>query len=180
MYETLRSEEFLVCAMDKYKATVYALALSQLHNRYDAEDICQDVFLSLMKDQTEFRDEKHLKAWLIRVTLNRCRDFFRLAYNRHRAAMEDRFGSERFETPFENDIWESVDALSPKLRTVVHLFYGENYSAEEIAEIVGCTCAAVHARLHRARKKLKLEMGGNDDEKSARCLQKAYAKRNES
>lgn len=170
MCKTLRSEEFLVHAMDRYKTTVYALALSQLHNQYDAEDICQNVFLSLLKDKTEFEDENHLKAWLIRVTLNRCRDFFRLAYNRHHATMEERFGSERLETPFENDIWESVDTLPPKLRTVVHLFYGENYSAEEIAKIVGCTCAAVHARLHRARKKLKLEMGGNDNEKSARCL----------
>ncbi|MBE6722569.1 MAG: RNA polymerase sigma factor [Ruminococcaceae bacterium] len=179
MKKELRSEEFLRDTMDGFTKTVYLLALSQVHRSEDAEDICQDVFLRLLQDDTFFSDEEHLKAWLLRVTLNRCRDFFRLAFNRKRDPLEEN-RTEKEAPPLENDVWESVDSLPPKLRAVVHLHYAEGYSCEEIAGILNCTCTAVNSRLHRARKQLKLELTdseqtvlkpeGNQHEKSTQCL----------
>lgn len=157
MKQILRSEDFLQRAMDKFSKTVYALAFSQMHSRTDAEDICQDVFLRLLEDTTVFRDDEHLKAWLLRVTLNRCRDHFRLAFNRRRVSLKERPDAGEQE-PFEDDLWVSIQTLPPKLRAVVHLYYGEKYSCTEISEILQCSCAAVHSRLHRARKILKLEL----------------------
>lgn len=161
MNHELRQEEFLKETMQKFGKTVYALALSQVHRREDAEDICQDVFLRLLQDNTAFRDDEHLKAWLLRVTLNRCRDFFRSAYRR-RVSLEERedkgCGGGEDAAGLTYDVWESVEELPPKLRVAVHLYYGEGYSCGEIARIQGCTCAAAHTRLHQARRKLKLQL----------------------
>lgn len=166
MNRELRSEEFLREAMRKFGKTVYALALNQMHRSEDAEDICQDVFLRLLQDRTEFRDDEHLKAWLLRVTLNRCHDFFRLAYNNHRALLEDGDVGENAMgengTELEDDVWESMETLPPKMRATVHLYYGEGYSCKEIARIQRCTCAVVHNRLHQARRKLKMKLCGEN------------------
>lgn len=157
----LRSEQFLQQTMAQYTKTVYTLALSQVQCSDDAEDICQDVFLRLLQDDTVFSDEEHLKAWLLRVTLNRCRDFFRLAYNRRRGTLTEN-QTEAESPPLENDVWESVESLPPKLRAAVHLHYGEGYSCKEIAKLLKCSCAAVNSRLHRARRELKLELDYTD------------------
>lgn len=171
MNRELRSEEFLQESMRKFGETVYALALSQVRRSADAEDICQDVFLRLLQDRTVFRNDEHLKAWLLRVTLNRCRDFFRLAYNSRREPLEDgdaqeSAAGENGAEP-EDDVWASVGELPPKLRSAVHLYYGEGYSCKEIARIQGCTCAAAHTRLHQARIKLKLKLCGESGEAKA-------------
>lgn len=64
-------------AMRTWGSTVYRLALNQTQSPHDAEDICQDVFLRLLKDATAFKDDEHLKAWLLCVAINRCRDLHR-------------------------------------------------------------------------------------------------------
>lgn len=158
MSREMRSEEFLCESMQKFGKAVYSLALSQVHRKQDAEDICQDVFLRLLEDHTEFRSDEHLKAWLLRVTVNRCHDLFRSAFNRRREPLDEQTGVEECEDPLESDVWACIESLPPKLRAVVHLYYGEGYSCKEIAQIVGCTCAAAHTRLHQARAKLKLEL----------------------
>lgn len=70
----LRSSEFLEHAMRTWGDMVLRLALSQLRNATDAEDVFQVAFLRLLKDTTPFNDDEHVKAWLLRVTINRCRD----------------------------------------------------------------------------------------------------------
>ncbi len=68
--------------MRTWGSTVYRLALNQTQSPHDAEDICQDVFLRLLKDATAFKDDEHLKAWLLCVAINRCRDLHRSAWKR--------------------------------------------------------------------------------------------------
>ena len=72
MQTKLRSDAFLQQAMDTCGDAVYRLALCRLNSRADAEDVYQEVFLRLLRDDTDFRDTEHLKAWLLRVTLSRC------------------------------------------------------------------------------------------------------------
>lgn len=71
MQTKLRSDAFLQQAMVTCGDAVYRLALCRLNSRADAEDVYQEVFLRLLRDDTDFRDTEHLKAWLLRVTLSR-------------------------------------------------------------------------------------------------------------
>ena len=80
MQTKLRSDAFLQQAMDTCGDAVYRLALCRLNSRADAEDVYQEVFLRLLRDDTDFRDTEHLKAWLLRVTLSRCADLRRSAW----------------------------------------------------------------------------------------------------
>ena len=79
----LRSDEFMNHALRDWEDMVYRLALSQTREPADASDVCQETFISLLKDATVFQDDEHLKAWLIRVTINRCNQLRRTA-SRHR------------------------------------------------------------------------------------------------
>lgn len=88
MQTKLRSDAFLQQAMDICGDAVYRLALCRLNSRADAEDVYQEVFLRLLRDDTDFRDTEHLKAWLLRVTLSRCTDLRRSAWFKRTAPME--------------------------------------------------------------------------------------------
>ena len=85
----LRTEVYLEHAMRAWGATVYRLALNQTRSPQDADDVAQDVFLSLLRDPTDFRDDEHLKAWLICVTVNRCRALHRSAWRRRVDATDE-------------------------------------------------------------------------------------------
>lgn len=88
MQTKLRSDAFLQQAMDTCGDAVYRLALCRLNSRADAEDVYQEVFLRLLRGDTDFRDTEHLKAWLLRVTLSRCADLRRSAWFKRTAPME--------------------------------------------------------------------------------------------
>lgn len=156
----MRSDEFMNHALHDWEDMVYRLALSQTHEPADAGDICQETFISLLKDATVFQDDEHLKAWLIRVTINRCNQLHRTT-SRHRTQPLPDDETLLPHTPsasaalLVNELWRTLDTLPRKYRTVVHLHYVEGYSTEEIAEIMKCRPATVRSRLYRARAQLK-------------------------
>ncbi len=78
----LRSDAFLKRAMDAWGDTVYRVALAQTGSPSDADDVYQDVFMRLLEHTAAFESDEHLKAWLLRVTINRCHDIARLSWNR--------------------------------------------------------------------------------------------------
>ena len=143
--------------MHRWGDTVLRLALSQLRDASDAEDVFQDVFVRLLKDRTAFNDDEHLKAWLLRVTINRCRDIGRSGWKRRNEPLAERHAALAVEAPdlLESDIWNAIGTLPPDLRAVVHLHYVEGYSTDEAAALVGCRPSTARTRLHRARKHLK-------------------------
>jgi len=150
---------------------VYRVAYCRLESRADAEDVYQEVFLHLLRDTTAFRDDEHLKAWLIRTTLNECNDLCRSAWRKHTAPLEDALdyrpdyaasassaasmGSEWDAAADYSDLWQAIATLPDDLRTVVYLHYVEGYKTTEIAKLVGCSSVTVRTRLHRARHHLK-------------------------
>ena len=156
----LRSDEFMNHALRDWEDMVYRLALSQTREPADASDVCQETFISLLKDATVFQDDEHLKAWLIRVTINRCNQLRRTA-SRHRTQPLPDDETLLPKTPpasaalMANEVWRVLDTLPPKYRVVVHLHYVEGYSTEEIAEIAKCRPSTVRSRLRRARAQLK-------------------------
>ena len=158
-------EHLLRRAMQDHGDTVYRLALCRLQNRADAEDVYQDVFLRLLSQDAVCWDENHLKAWLIRTTLNRCADVGRFRLRRSALPLSE-IPDLPQQTNEAAELWDAVAHLRPPFRDVVHLHYAEGYSTEEIAALLGIPAATVRTRLHRARKQLKDLLGGNEDEES--------------
>lgn len=151
--------EQLAAAMETHGDTVYRLALCRLQNRADAEDVYQDVFLRLYGQRTEGWDEFHLRAWLIRTASNRCADFGRRRQRKGTVPLEEARSAAVEEGVSE--VWAAVAALPEKLRTVVHLHYGEGYTAEEIAAMLRVPAVTVRTRLYRGRQKLRELLGGD-------------------
>lgn len=157
----LRSDAFLERAMRRWGDMVLRLALSQLRDASDAEDVFQDVFIRLLKDHTIFNDDEHLKAWLLRVTVNRCRDIGRSGWKRRNEPLAERHTTIEAPNLLGSEVWDAIGALPPDLRAVVHLHYVEGYSTDEVAGLVGCRPSTARTRLHRARKHMRaaLETG---------------------
>lgn len=130
---------------------IYRVALHDLKNPADAEDILQEVCLVLLtKPYPE--EEEHLKRWLIRVTLNKCRDLSRSFWRRKRVSIED---CEHLEVQKPPHILEELWELSEKQRNIIYLYYYENYTVSEISEILHINVNTVKSNLLRARKRLK-------------------------
>lgn len=156
----LRTDEFMQHALHDWEDMVYRLALSQVRNPADAADVCQETFISLLKDATAFQDAEHLKAWLIRVTVNRCKQLHRTAYRHRTQPLSDNETSlpqppDVSDALLASEVWRALERLPRKYRTPVHLYYYEGYSTDEIAAILRCRPATVRSRLHRARAQLK-------------------------
>ena len=140
--------------VEKYIDTVYRVAFSMLKNPHDADDVTQGVFLKLYTARGEFQSEAHVKNWLVKVTVNTCRNVFRTPW-RKVEDIEEYAQTLAFETPEQSDLFLAVNSLDRKYRIAVHLYYFEGYSVKEIGEILGVSENTVSTRLARARGKLK-------------------------
>ena len=139
----------------KYLDCIYRVAVNGCKNYADAEDIVQNTFVKLWERDEEFDNEEHLKKWLIRVTVNECNSLWRSAWKRCTAYLEELTQEPVFSTPEKSNLYFAVRELPQKYRQIVHLYYFEEYSVKEIAEIMNLSETAVQTRLLRARQKLK-------------------------
>lgn len=149
--------------LDRYGNTVLRAAYAMVKNRADAEDIAQDVFVSLMQAKPVFESAEHQKAWLLRVTANRCKSFFRSGWQRKTQALDEEFPAASFTAP-ETNVVEAVNRLPAKYRKVVYLFYVEGYATAEIARILQLPLNTVLSQLARARKLLASALEGEFDD----------------
>lgn len=146
-------------AVHKFGGIVYKIAFIQCGTAHDAEDIFQEVFLALHKTNTDFNDDEHLKAWLIRVTLNKCRMLKRSAWFRKRTELSEAEAvSENGRTDKDEAVYNAVMRLNAKYREVVVLYYYEDYSCDEISKILETKSSTVRTRLARARALLKKDL----------------------
>lgn len=143
---------------DKYKNTVYRTAFAYCRNTTDAEDITQEVFIKHFQRNRDFSDEQAEKAWLIRVTANRCKDLFKSFRYRNCTVPLDEVNL-IYETPEESVVYHAVMELPAKYRLVIHLYYYEEYSVKEIGGIIGKSETAVQTQLYRARNLLRKALG---------------------
>lgn len=149
------TEQEFVAAFERHKDRIYRLALSYTKSQADAEDVCQDVFCKLLKQPV--MEPEHEKAWLIRVTINDCKNLLRSGWWKRNQPLETAYG---LAAPGDNEVLREVMDLPPRLRVVIHLYYYEGYTAREIGEQLGISESAVQNRLMRARKKLRVAMEG--------------------
>lgn len=152
-------------AVDRYADMVYRLALSQMKNRADADDLFQEVFVRLVSNIEKLESWDHVKAWLIRVTINCAKKHFDLYWNKNVDYIEDEErirGEEAYEPPPEYPIREAVSKLPPRYRLAVHLYYFEELSVAEIAKCTDQKEGTVKSQLHRAREMLKEMLNGSE------------------
>lgn len=146
---------------------VYRLAFSMVKTVQDAEDIHQEVFIRYIRKCPQFVSNEHEKAWFIRVTVNLCKNLWKTAWRQNVVSMDafeteetgtDSVGSFQVQsmlTEAEENVVETVKRLSLKYRVVIHLFYYEEMSIEEIADYLKLKPSNVRTRLTRARRMLK-------------------------
>ena len=137
--------------MGRYQTMVFRLAYSYTRSRSDAQDICQEVFLRYFCRRPPFTSEEHRRAWLLRVTVNRCKSHLSSWWVRRTVPLDDRIPMPE---PEYQELDEVLRQLPEKDRLVIHLFYYEDCTTREIARMMHCTEGAVRTRLTRARQRL--------------------------
>jgi RNA polymerase sigma-70 factor (ECF subfamily) len=148
--------------INQYKDMVYRIALAYCRNSADAEDVTQAVFLRYLKMTPNTTGENNLKAWLIRVAINVSKSLLRSAWRKKTVSLDEQSAlEERGEFDADDpaglglDTYHAVMSLPEKYRSVVLLYYYEDYSVKEIARILRRTETAVQTQLQRARVMLK-------------------------
>ncbi len=140
---------------EKYQNNLYAVAFNVCRNAEDAEDVVQDTFIQYYSIRKQFDNEQHIRAWLIRVTINKAKNMNRTFWRKNKMSLEDYMETLLFETPESGELFEAVMNLPEKYRIVIHLFYYEDYSVREIAGILKLSEGNIKVRLSRARSLLK-------------------------
>lgn len=152
--------------LSKYSGMVYRLAYARTMNRYDAEDITQEVFMKYMKHQDKLQEEEYRKAWLIRVTINAAKSLLTSAWNRKRVSMEEVEGMLEANAyqkgEADSGLLLEVAKLPDKYRIIVHLFYFEELSVKEISAVMRMKESTVKSHLFRARERLKKTLKEED------------------
>ena len=149
----MTDQQFVPLAQ-RYMDTIFRIAYSYLRSQADADDVTQDVLIQLYKTDTAFESDDHLKHWLIRVTVNRCKNIFCSPW-RKVEDIADYENSLTFEAPEHRELFDAVMALDKRYRLPVLLYYYEGYSQKEIAGLLSLPEETVRTRLFRARGKLK-------------------------
>jgi RNA polymerase sigma-70 factor, ECF subfamily len=150
--------------IDRHSLLVYRLAYMRTGNKYDADDIYQEVFLRCVSAKPQFRDEEHERAYLIRVTVNVSKNLLKSAWHRRTAPLLNQEGYMQDQSLHGecDDLKAALQALPKKSRTIIHLHYFENMTAEEIAKALHMPASSVRVDLSRTRRKLKIKLMGEE------------------
>lgn len=157
----MRSEQEVNQAIAQYADLVFRLCMVNLKNQADAEDVFQTVFLKYTLHNQPFASAEHEKAWLIRITVNACKDLLKSFFRRNTISLEEAAAAV---SPEHAAVLEAVWSLPKDYRDAVYLHYYEGYTAPEIAAILKKNPNTVYTHLTRGRTMLKEILGGEADE----------------
>lgn len=143
----------------KYADAVLSACIMRLGNETDADDCFQNTFLKLYTNPPEFKEEEHIKAWLLRVAINECKNFIR--DNRLTVSLDAVKLPTQLNCDDQQDISWALMRLEPEYREVLYLYYIERCKVKEIGEILGKNPNTVKTMLSRGRKKLRQIYGGD-------------------
>lgn len=141
----------LELSVREYGHRVQSLAFVYLRNRCDAEDIAQEVFLTYYRKAPRFLSVQKEKAWIMKVTVNRCKSLLRAKYRAELPLTEDI----SYLPHQEFNVMEAMLNLDEKYRLPIHLHYYEGYSIDEIARLLKVRPGTVGSWLSRGRQMLK-------------------------
>lgn len=157
----MRSEQEVNRAVEKYADTVFRICILHLKNKSDAEDIFQEVFLKFALNDKKFENANHEKAWIIRVTINACKDLIKSFFRSRTISIDELISVADEEKEDLSYVLEVVLKLPAKYRDAIYLHYYEGYSALEIGEILGKNENTVYSILSRGRSMLKESLEGD-------------------
>ena len=147
-------------AFNKFGDTVLRTAFAMTGSYQEAEDITQEVFLTLHAKPQSFDSDEHLKAWLLRSAINRCKNYRKSARILRNSPLDDELANTlscEF-TPRDSEIRDMIAKLPGKYAAVIFLYYYEEYTVKEIASLMGKNENTVSSLLQRGRKKLRTEL----------------------
>ena len=143
----------------EYYDLVYRVAFAQIKSHADTEDMLQEVFVRLLRYQPEFESNEHEKAWMIRTTVNLCKDLIKSKWHSTTVNIDTVPEEEKayFKVPFieEDDTLWAVLELPDKYKNCLYLFYYEDHSIREIAQSLGMPENTVKTNLRCGKKELK-------------------------
>ncbi len=166
---------------EEHKSLVYNLALQYVQNIEDAEEITQDVFISIYESIDSFREQARISTWIYRITINKSLDFLRAKKRKKRFAFlvslfnQDGVGIKYDKIEFNHPgilleqkeqmkmLFESINQLQEKQKTVIILLKIERKSQAETAEIMDVSVKAVESLYQRAKNNLSKMIAGMKD-----------------
>lgn len=157
---SLLSDEFyqvnLEDSVERYADMVYRVSMTITKNQHDAQDVFQETFLRLVKYKETIQSEEHLKAWLIRVASNCAKTLASDIWNNRTQGMDEAMtGDLTYEQKEQGTLMKYMKKLPPKYALPLYLFYYEEYSIQEIADIMNKNINTVKSYLRRGKEKLR-------------------------
>lgn len=153
------SKEWIFEKYQLYKTMLFRISFSYLGNRHDCEDILQEAFIKLCFHSPEFSNDEDEKRWMIRITINLCKNHLRSFWNRNKTNLEEL--EDYIAKPEEKELLMDILHLPEKYKTVIQLHYIVGYKIVEITDILNLSESAVKMRLKRGRELLKIELEEN-------------------
>lgn len=148
-------------AIELYSDMIRRICLLHLKNHADTEDVFQEVFLKYVPRGAVFESVEHERAWLIRVTVNACKDLLKSLFRRKTVSLEVLSEEAASISSEQHATLEAVLALPEKYKDVIYLHYYEGYNAREIGRILKKKENTVYSLLSRGRELLRQELGGD-------------------
>lgn len=158
------SNEILSVALERYSNTVRRICYMYLKNSTDVDDVFQEIFLKYIQNKVPFQSDEHEKAWIIRVTINKCKDICKSFWRQKVFSIDDMEIPITDEIQVQNELLQIVLTLPPKYKDVIYLFYYEGYTVPQMSKLLLQKENTIYSNLHRARALLKEKLGGNNDE----------------
>ena len=158
----MRSEQEVNRAIERYSDTVQRLCLVYLKNHADTEDVFQNVFFKYYLSSVVFKSDEHEKAWIIRVTVNACKDWLKNFFRSRTVPLNEVAELASNVSQENKDVLEAVLSLPAKYRDVVYLHYYENYTAPQISQILHKNVNTIYTLLTRSKELLREKMGGEE------------------
>ena len=146
--------------IEKYYNMLLNIANKYLNDSFESQDVVQESFLKLYRAHKVFKNDEHLKNWLIRVTINNCisvlrhNKYVRLVDNEYINNLPDTSDADK-KNEENNEIFDCVQLLNNNYKNIIVLYYYNSYDVKEISSILKISEVNVRKRLERARKKLK-------------------------
>ena len=156
----MRSEQEVNKAIERYSDTVQRLCVVYLKNHADTEDVFQTVFFKYYLSSKVFESDEHEKAWIIRVTINACKDHLKSFFRSRTVSLDEIAELTSEAAPENSDVLEAVLSLPEKYRDVVYLHYYEDYTAPQISRILHKNVNTIYTLLTRSKELLREKLGG--------------------
>lgn len=151
-----QKKEYFASLIELYGDMIYRYALLHMKNEAEAQDIYQDVFLKLFEKDPDFLNNEHARAWLLRVCINLCKNRLRYHFSHLHKTLLETYAANEDKKDWQ--FFSYLKSLPQNYRTVLYLFYYEEYSTKEIAELLGKKDATIRTWLSRGKQVIKDEI----------------------